>query len=188
MKLIIGLGNIGTKYKMTRHNIGFAALDSLQDISQNKKSLFSEIQKTTIQSQPVIFAKPQTLMNLSGKAASALVHYYDISMDDLLVIHDDIDLDFMKMKLQKSRGPGGHNGILDIHEKLGTKDYYRLKLGVGHPRRSQDNENSSKPVQSYVLSPFNKEEFEQLSSFLEQAHKVILHFIEFGGKSAKLVY
>ena len=184
MKLIVGLGNTGASYSLTRHNLGFMVVDALAEDSQFKKSDFSLIQKINIQGQPVLLAKPQTQMNLSGKAVQHLLSYYKIDVKDLLVIHDDLDLDLSQMKFQSGRGAGGHNGVQDIHECLGHSDYFRLKLGVGHPSRKQ----LKTPVDAYVLSSFSKEELGDLEQFLIKSTEAVRHFILNGGESARNIY
>ena len=129
MKIIVGLGNPGSKYLFTRHNLGFILIDALggDRLFQNKYK--SQIQKTEIENETVLLVKPQTFMNLSGQAVQQIIHFYKIPLENLLVIHDDKDLPFGTMKFQKSRGDGGHNGIKSIHKELGTKDYSRFKNG-----------------------------------------------------------
>ena len=179
MKLIVGLGNPGPSYSLTRHNIGFMALDSLAEPEDwsRKKSEKSFTQKINIQNTQVLLAKPQTKMNLSGEAVQKLLSYYKISVKDLLVVHDDIDLEFLRMKFQINRGSGGHNGVQNIHEALGRSDYYRLKLGVGRSL-------SQEKVPSYVLSPFEPEQLPHLEEFLVQSVRAIKHFVIYGGLSA----
>ena len=127
----MGLGNPGKKYLMTRHNIGFTVVDALAEDSPFQKKHQSLIQKTEIKGEPVLLAKPQTFMNLSGEAVREIMGFYKIPLSCLLVIQDDKDLTFSKMKFQKSRGHGGHNGIRNIHEELNTNQYARLKIGIG---------------------------------------------------------
>ena len=151
MKLIVGLGNPGARYLLTRHNIGFMALDVLANnsgpeagasskgggepalagglfVQKKHQSLMWKIQ---ISGQPALLAKPQTFMNLSGQAVREIRDFYKIPLEDLLVIQDDKDLPFRGMKFQKGRGHGGHNGIKNIHGELKTNSYARLKLGIG---------------------------------------------------------
>ena len=131
MKCIVGLGNPGTKYLFTRHNIGFMLVDILaggMDFQKKHKSL---IKKVHFKNQSVLFVKPQTYMNLSGKAVREIMVFYKIPFKDLLVVQDDIDQGFLHLKFQKNRGDGGHNGIQSIHNELKTSDYARLKLGIG---------------------------------------------------------
>lgn len=169
MKIIVGLGNKGEKYLNTRHNVGFTLLDELaynKDSSweQNKK-FNSKICKPDTDS---IFVKPQTFMNKSGKAVSKVLSYFkDTSVEDLIVVHDDVDLEFGEIRIQKSRGSAGHKGVQDIIDKLGTNEFWRLRVGVGRP----ENENIS--TEDWVLQDFTKEQLNTLKdevfkSFLEK--------------------
>ena len=163
MQLIVGLGNPGSKYLMTRHNIGFMVVDSLAhrfadgSFKSEHKTLTCKIR---IQGQMALLAKPQKYMNLSGECVRAIVDYYDIAIEDILVIHDDIDQPFGALRFQTNRGHGGHNGIRDIHKHLNTKEYNRLKLGVGRPSHP------GMDVADYVLQNFNQEEQKQLPDYL----------------------
>lgn len=164
--LIVGLGNPGSQYAMTRHNVGFIALDVLNE--SLSKERWSEQHKAQVikfkwQNEVVILAKPQTFMNLSGQSVVSLMNFYKIEKENLIVAHDDLDIGFAEIKLQKNRGHGGHNGIRSISELLGSADYMRLKLGIGRP------ENKNIPVADYVLQKFNDEEIKQLPAFLNQA-------------------
>ena len=166
MWLIVGLGNPGNEYKLTRHNIGFMTVDFfLQGLgnppSQNKFK--AEITPATWQGNSLLFCKPQTFMNLSGEAVQALMGFYKIPLDHLIVIHDDIDQPFNQLKIHKNRGHGGHNGIKSISNLMGSMDYARLKLGVGRP----DNPNFA--VADYVLGKFSKEEASLLPPFLNRS-------------------
>jgi PTH1 family peptidyl-tRNA hydrolase len=143
MKLIVGLGNPGPKYLTTRHNIGFLFIDaivmSLEGKLQYKSEFKAETQKTKIAGEPVILCKPQTFMNLSGESVQPLLSFYNMTPDDLLVVHDEIDQPFGHLKFQTKRGHGGHNGIRNIHQMLGTDAYSRLRVGVGRPPVFVDN-------------------------------------------------
>jgi len=156
MKLIIGLGNPGKKYEKTRHNLGFMAVDFLReklgapDFKSNKKCA-AEFSK----SGEIILAKPQTFMNLSGEAVAKLLSFYKLDLDDLIVIHDDIDLELGKIKDGKNHGPAGHNGVKSIIELLGTKDFPRLRIGVGRPPEHI-------PPEDYVLQNFTSAELKLL--------------------------
>jgi peptidyl-tRNA hydrolase, PTH1 family len=172
MWLIVGLGNPGPKYALHRHNIGFMAVDTflksvnapLEKTEQKSLTthltLHSEDNRT---SEKVLFCKPQTFMNLSGDPVRGLLDFYKIDLANLIVIHDEIDFPFGQLKIQKERGHGGHNGIRDIHEKLGTNKYYRIKLGVGRSA------NPNIEVADHVLSNFSKDEMLQLPDFLNTA-------------------
>lgn len=165
-RLILGLGNPGPKYAFTRHNIGFLALDVLaegygvRDWGTEHKAW---VLKFKTEQGSLILAKPQTYMNRSGEAAQALLQYYKIELEDFLVVQDDIDQSYGKIRFHKNRGHGGHNGIRHISEQLGTSDYARLKLGVGRPPTP------GPEIADWVLSKFSKEEEAQLPDFLNKA-------------------
>lgn len=166
MWLIVGLGNPGSEYKLTRHNIGFMAIDSyLQSVGNPplKHQFKAEIAQGKIDDHQVLFCKPQTFMNLSGESVQALMGFYKIALDHLVVIHDDIDQPFGQMKIHKNRGHGGHNGIRSISGLMGTADYIRLKLGVGRPAHPDF------PVADYVLGKFTADEAQALPEFLNKA-------------------
>jgi PTH1 family peptidyl-tRNA hydrolase len=174
MWLIVGLGNPGPKYALTRHNIGFLAVDlffqSLNAANPNlrwSEEHKAHVCKTKIDDLPVVLAKPMTFMNRSGESVQALMSYYKIDQEHLLVIQDDIDKAFGSLRFHKNRGHGGHNGIRDISEKLGSQDYTRLKLGVGRPTHPE------MEVADYVLGKFSSEEQPQLSDFLNKAGDAI---------------
>ena len=169
MWLVAGLGNPGNKYMLTRHNVGFMAIDYYLNGIGNppeKKEHKALTYSFSVEGQKVIMAKPQTYMNDSGQSIQALCSYYKVDPDHLLVLHDEIEQPFQQMKLQVKRGHGGQNGIRDIHQKLGTNDYYRLRIGVGRPDGKKD-------VSAHVLSPFSKEEQEVLPDVLERASDAI---------------
>ena len=170
MWLIVGLGNPGSQYQLTRHNIGFMAVDFFlgdKKSSLEKKEFKSFFYKTKFQNQDLFFLKPQTFMNLSGDAVLEITQFYKIPPSQMIVVHDEIDQPFGKMKIQKNRGHGGHNGIRDISAKLGTSDYLRLRLGVGRPPHPGMN------VADYVLQKFNSEEMSELPNFLGSSVQAI---------------
>ena len=178
MWLIVGLGNPGPKYAFTRHNIGFLAVDvfsqSLGDISwidEHKAHVYRIKIKSKIynKAEPtqIVIAKPQTYMNKSGESVVALLNYYKIDKEKLLVIQDDIDQVFGKIRFHKNRGHGGHNGIRSISELLGTQDYTRLKLGIGRPSHPE------MEIADYVLGKFQSEEQAQLPDFLNKTSDAI---------------
>lgn len=163
MQLIVGLGNPGAKYLMTRHNIGFMVVDSLAhqlNEGQFKSEHKSLVCKAHLQGEVVLLAKPQKYMNLSGESVRALIDYYSIPIENILVVHDDIDQAFGALRFQVNRGHGGHNGIRDIHKHLNSKEYNRLKLGVGRPSHA------AMDVADYVLQNFNSDEQKKLPDFL----------------------
>jgi len=175
MKLIVGLGNPGSKYLLTRHNIGFMVIDAMASMhgssfSSEHKSLTCKVR---LGSEIALLVKPQTYMNDSGQATQALMAYYKIKEKDLLVLHDEVDQIFGEIKYQKNRGHGGHNGIRDIHSMIGTKDYTRLRIGVGRPNGKMD-------VASFVLQNFSKEEQADISFILDECVKSVENFCKEG--------
>jgi PTH1 family peptidyl-tRNA hydrolase len=154
MKIIVGLGNPGRKYERTRHNAGFQAVDELADnlhvdIAQTKHHAF--LVRTRIDSVEAILAKPQTYMNESGKAVSAIFRDVYAVISDLIVIHDELDLPLGSVRVKIGGGHGGHNGLRSIIEHLGSPDFVRVRIGIGRPAPGMESAD-------YVLSPFLTEE------------------------------
>lgn len=181
MWLIVGLGNPGNQYALTRHNIGFMAVDYfLKGLGTPpiKNQFKAEIAQSKIGEHQVVFCKPQTYMNLSGESVQPLMGFYKIPLDHLIVIHDEIDQPFAQMKIQKNRGHGGHNGIKSISGLLGSMDYIRLRLGVGRP------ENPHIPVADYVLNKFTQEESQRLPEFLNKGCDAVESIIRDGVQKA----
>ncbi len=163
--LIAGLGNPGNEYVLTRHNVGFMAIDYLlKSCSQppSKTEFKSFTSKFMWEDEEVMTIRPQNFMNRSGEAVQAALSFYKISLQNLIVIHDDIDQPFGGFKIQKNRGHGGHNGIRDISEKCASADYYRIKIGVGRP------ENPKMNVADYVLQSFSSDELAALPPLLKK--------------------
>ncbi len=137
IKLFVGLGNPGADYDATRHNAGFWWVDALareyKASLQPEKGFFGLAARTTLAGQTVWLLEPQTFMNGSGKAVAALARFYKILPEEILVIHDELDVVPGQAKLKFGGGHGGHNGLRDIHAQLGTADYWRLRIGIGHP-------------------------------------------------------
>lgn len=175
MKLIVGLGNPGARYKNTRHNIGFIVLDKIAEVFADergfKSELKSETQKIRVGAGTVLLCKPQTFMNKSGEAVQELVHKYKIPIEDVLVIHDEVDLPFGELRFQTQRGAGGHNGIRSLHQMLGSDAYGRLRFGVGRPPVFVDDENNktraTMDTAEYVLANFTPAEWEQFGPIFE---------------------
>ena len=149
--LVAGLGNPGREYRETRHNVGFMVVDELaRRHGVSLKSKFSaETGNARLDGQRVAFLKPQTFMNESGRSLAAVVRFYKLSPDTLLVVHDDVDLEPGRLQARLGGGLAGHNGLRSIREHLGTHDFLRLRIGVGRPERGD-----RRPVADYVLSPF----------------------------------
>lgn len=183
---MVGLGNPGKKYQLSRHNLGFMAIDAFAQswpeylFRSEHKSLVAKVTHSC--SEVLLLAKPQTFMNLSGEAVQSLMSYYKIGIEDLLVLHDEIDLDFGDIRFQTHRGHGGHNGIRNIHQLLSTNQYKRLKLGVGRPPHSHLN------VADYVLENFNKSEISLLSEYLNRICESLDYYIEQGFEKAATYY
>ena len=158
MKLIVGLGNPGSEYNNTRHNVGFSFLDyylEKKNIKENwSKKYNSLLLQTYIDNNKVIFLKPQTYMNLSGEAVKKVMDYYKISVDDLLIISDDLDIIFGNFKLKSAGSSGGHNGLKNIELMIGTNNYKRLKIGISKSKEID--------TKSYVLSSFSVVEKDKL--------------------------
>ena len=135
MWLIVGLGNPGSQYKRNRHNIGFMAVDEIvrrHDLSSSKKKFQALLSEGEIVGEKVLVLKPQTYMNLSGQSVQAAASFYKIPLDHVVVFHDELDLAFGKIRVKFSGGAAGHNGLRSIDDHLG-KDYWRVRLGIGHP-------------------------------------------------------
>lgn len=155
MKLIAGLGNPGSQYDKTRHNIGFMALDFIADAfsisMDNDKKHKGLVGKGMIGSEKVMLVKPQTYMNLSGECIGSLSNYYGIDPEDIIIIYDDISLDVGQLRIRKKGSAGGHNGIKSIIAHLGTTEFPRIKMGVGERMTGQD-------LADHVLAKFPKDQ------------------------------
>ncbi len=178
MKIIVGLGNPGTKYQNTRHNAGFLAIDNFLSGLQaiNCQSSFkAQICELHFGAQKVFFVKPQTFMNLSGETVKAIADFYKVNIStDLLVIHDDIDLSFGDLRTTTSSSAAGHNGVQNIIDSLGTKDFHRIRVGV-------ENRADKKipPTEAFVLQNFSDEELQKLNGdVFPKVSRLINAFIE----------
>jgi len=134
MCLVVGLGNPGAKYKDTRHNVGFMVLDEFARANSLQWKSDSKFSCELTKHSNIFLMKPQTFMNDSGKSVAKFTNFHNIEPHNVLVVHDDIDLIFGQVKVAKGSGSAGHHGIDDIIEKLGTKDFYRMRIGVGRPK------------------------------------------------------
>ncbi len=171
--LIVGLGNPGREYQASRHNIGFMLVSHLAetlDVSFSRLQSKALVTKANYEGQRVVLAKPQTFMNLSGQAVRSLVNFYKIQFDHLLVVYDDVDLPFDRIRIRPSGGSGGQKGMQSIIEQLGTQEFPRMRLGVGRPP-------GSKGAAAYVLRSFSDEEADFLPPFLDRASQAALTFI-----------
>lgn len=161
MWLIVGLGNPGSEYAATRHNIGFMALDALAEhfrASNFQKKFQGELAEAVIAGEKCYLLKPMTFMNRSGQSVQAAAAFYKIPPEHILVLHDELDLPLTKLRIKQGGGANGHNGLRDIDEKLGA-NYWRLRLGIGHPGEKS-------AVHGHVLNNFSKEEMPLVEKFL----------------------
>lgn len=165
MKCIIGLGNPGKKYHQTRHNIGFMVIDELlrrHQLTLDKSKFKADYTMVQMEQEKVMFVKPQTFMNLSGDAIRPLIDYYNIDLSNILIIFDDLDLPVGKIRLRQKGGHGGHNGIRSIIDHVGTKDFKRIRIGIGRPDVSQS-------IIHYVLQMFPKHETSEVTLSVQKA-------------------
>jgi PTH1 family peptidyl-tRNA hydrolase len=185
---VVGLGNPGLKYEFTRHNIGFRIVDSFaQDIEvkfKKVKSYYSSlISRGMINNHKVILIKPQTFMNLSGKAVSKVVSYYKVLLQDLLIVYDDLNLELGQVRIRKKGSAGGHKGMESIMQYLNSEDIPRLRIGIGNPSI-----NFNFDYVSYVLSNFNNEEKDKIKEVIQLSTEAIKIIIEDGPEKAMRRY
>ena len=170
MKVIVGLGNPGVRYQRSRHNIGFQVVDrvaKLNHILISTKRFRSLYGTGKIDSEEVVLVKPMTFMNLSGGAVKKSVHFFKAGLEDLIVVHDDMDLLLGRLRFKQKGGDGGHQGVRSIIESMGGKHFLRLKVGIGRPPRGID------PAE-YVLYNFDTMEQPRLDEIFSQSGSVIL--------------
>ena len=182
--LLVGLGNPGREYKDTRHNFGFMLIDRIA-VRLNARGLKVQskaiVMNTTHEERKLILAKPQTFMNLSGQSVQGLAHFYKVPFTNMLVLSDDLDIPFGTIRIRASGGPGGQRGMASIIEKLGTKDFPRLRLGIGRPPGRMD------PA-AYVLQNFSKDEMQTLSEVLDHGAEAVFAFVAHGLNKAMNEY
>lgn len=166
--LIAGLGNPGAQYELTRHNVGYMALDELCErtsptvtLSPNKRTN-ALVGRGTLNGTPVILMKSRTYMNDSGRAIAATAQFFSVPATNIIVLHDDLDLEENTLRLKRGGGEGGHNGLKSMTQHLGTKDYLRVRIGIGRPRGRMN------PA-DYVLKQFSARECEDLGVTIQEA-------------------
>ncbi len=163
MKIVVNLGNPGTKYDRTRHNMGFMTVDILArrwNVSMGRERFQALVGDGTIAGERTVLVKPLTYMNLSGGSVLAAVQFHKIGQEDLLVISDDLDLPTGQLRIRKSGGSGGHKGLANIEQRLGTQDYARLRIGI---------DKSQYDATDHVLGPFRRGEWPQVEAALDRA-------------------
>lgn len=172
MKLIVGLGNPGKDYKGTRHNVGFMVIDEVAQrhnavFNKQKGALYAQI---LVDDEKVILLKPQKYINLSGEVILDFINYYKIDLKDILIISDDLDLAVGSYKLKIKGSSGGHNGLKNIEQNLGTIEYQRLKIGISN--------NKDIETRDYVLGEFSKEEKEIIEKVIDKTVDIVIDFVK----------
>lgn len=184
MKLVVGLGNPGKKYERTRHNLGFMIVDQIA--RQNQVAIKERLCDTLVgewssDEEKVVLAKPQTYMNHSGESVRALLGHFGSAPEDLIVIYDDLDLPFGRIRIRPSGGAGGHHGVLSITENLAGGQFYRVRVGIGRPPDGVD------PV-DFVLADFTSPEVGQLNEVISRASEAVVSLLREGGQRAMEQY
>ena len=165
VRLVVGLGNPGEKYRFTRHNVGFMVVDRLarrHGLALNKRKYDIHYGRGKVMDLPVLLAKPMTYMNRVGPAVRNLAHFYRLDTQDITVIHDDLDLVFGTLKIKEKGGDGGHNGVKSLVAALGTHLFTRIRVGIGRPQDPSD-------VTGYVLNRFDAAQERRIEDVIEQA-------------------
>lgn len=176
MYIVVGLGNPGQKYYDNRHNIGFRVIDKMAkeySIKLNKLKFKSEYNEIRINGEKVILLKPQTYMNNSGEAIKEVKDFFEVETKNIIVIHDDIDLDYSRIKVKKSGGSGTHNGLRSILNHIKDKDFPRIRFGIGKPPEYMN-------LADYVLGNFSKNEVENLDDFIKESVEIVEYIINNG--------
>ncbi len=183
MHLIVGLGNPGRRYADTRHNAGFMVIDRLAErwgAPVDQRQFGAEIGKALIAHKPAILAKPQSFMNLSGQPVASLKGFYKSKNDEIVVVHDDMDIEFGQVQVKEGGGHRGHNGLRDINQKVGS-DYVRVRFGLSRPPEQWD------PA-DYVLGKWSTDQKSQLDSAVDQAANAVESVLRDGVAAAKNTY
>ena len=183
-RMVVGLGNPGPEYERTRHNAGFLTIDLVADnlrAAYWKDTCGAKVAVVRFADSDLVLAKPQTFMNVSGGSVKRLLEEFDVEPGEMIVVHDDIDLPAGSVRVKRGGGHGGHNGLRSLHEKLGTDDYLRVRVGVGRPPGRMD------PA-DYVLQPLRGESLEELEAVLPSAAQAALTILEEGIVAAMQEY
>lgn len=182
-KLIVGLGNPGSKYQWTRHNAGFMVLERFcrsAGIAVTRKIFSGLYGEAPFQGERLLLLKPQTYMNLSGRSVAQALNFHKLSIQDLIVIHDDLDIPYGRLKLKEGGGHAGHNGLRSLLQELGSGEFLRVRLGIGRPLHED--------AADYVLSNFTREELALLPRLLDGAVDLLQLIIAEGVSKAMTLY
>ena len=175
VKLIVGLGNPGEKYIETKHNVGFMLVDKIckdLDLKFTADKIFqADIASTFLNGEKVYFVKPTTFMNASGLAVRAFLAYYNLTVEDLIVIYDDLDMEVGKIRFRQKGSAGGHNGIKSIIKEIGTQEFDRIKIGIGRPKDKMT-------VVNYVLGKFDKKDEITIFNTLDKVDKAVNYYLQ----------
>jgi len=188
--VLAGLGNPGKKYENTRHNLGFMLADKCQELfapDSDKKwrdKYDAQVLETQYEGQRLILCKPQTFMNLSGKAVVKLIKSSNATLNSLVVAYDDIDLPLGALRLKKGGGDGGHRGLRSIIDSVGSPEFVRLRMGVGRPEESD----REQEVSDWVLKKLSKDELEVVSSLVDKAAQAVKEYLSHGLKTTQNFY
>ncbi|WP_225725361.1 MULTISPECIES: aminoacyl-tRNA hydrolase [unclassified Nocardia] len=180
--LVVGLGNPGSEYERTRHNVGFLVADVLAErvggrFAVHKKS-GADLLQARLDGRQVLIAKPRSYMNLSGRPVAALAKFFSVPPTEVIVVHDELDLPFGTIKLKRGGGEGGHNGLRSVSSALTTKEYIRTRIGIGRPPGRQD------PA-DFVLKPFSTPERKEVPVIIEQAADAVEMLLRVGLETAQ---
>lgn len=175
-RLVVGLGNPGREYECTRHNAGFLVIDLLADdlrAAYWKDKAGAKVAAVRFGDETLVLAKPQTFMNLSGASVKKLVDQYETPLEEVIIVHDDIDLASGKVRVKRDGGHGGHNGLRSLHERLGSDAYARVRVGVGRPPGRMD-------AADYVLEPLRGAAWDELEASVPSAAQAVISILERG--------
>jgi len=185
MKAVFGLGNPGGRYESTRHNIGFLVVDALAALAGvrlSKKKFSAKTGEIHISGERIFVAKPQTYMNISGQSVAQAARFFRLDADDIIVVYDDMDLDFGTLRIRSSGGAGGHRGVKSIIDHLGAANFTRVRIGIGRPDGSGHN------AVGHVLGSFSRDERESLDEIVDRAVDALRTIIGSGINTAMNQY
>jgi len=187
MILIVGLGNPGKKYEKTRHNVGWRVLNYFKEKNdfqswKEEKKVKAMISKGEIGKEKIQLIKPLTFMNLSGESLKNILNYYKAKPEKIIIVHDDIDINFNKIKISQNRGTAGHKGVLSITENLKTKNFIRIRIGIKPKEKKMSN------TEKFVISNFNKKEEKELTEVIKKTTEAIEVTIKEGTKKSMTIF